>query len=86
MVVVQCHKQPNAKIQTLSFLSVFYRNKNPEVFGSATDFMITSALFTLMAQDIGQKMTVTNSMLEFLNNTTNSKSSQMRTTLESSWN
>jgi hypothetical protein len=43
MVVVQCHKQPTLKFKLCHFCRWFYRNKNPELFGSATDFMITSS-------------------------------------------
>jgi hypothetical protein len=48
MVVVQCHKQPNAKIQTLSFsVDPFYRNKTQRYLALPRTLWLHPLYFTL---------------------------------------
>jgi uncharacterized protein (DUF1800 family) len=70
---------PTLKFKLCHFLSTrFTVIKHPEVFGSATDFYNYIRLLLFYSygnyKTLAKKMTLNNSMLEFLNNTTNVKS------------
>jgi uncharacterized protein (DUF1800 family) len=71
---------PTLKFKLCHFLSTrFTVIKHPETFGSATDFYDYISLLLFYSygnyKTLAKKMTLNNSMLEFLNNNTNVKSS-----------